>query len=121
MDGEAARLLDASLTGFRAVVMTPLGPQVGARCRVRVEGEDGEVEVEVAVRSRRLVRGPIGEEHVLGLEVLPGQLGAQAELSRALFRAAQAEVGELLPVSLPQQRLGVGAVSPMQALSEGVA
>jgi cellulose synthase (UDP-forming) len=124
VEGVPARLLDASLTGFRAVVMTSSGPQVGDRCRVGVHGEDGAVDVGVVVRSRRVVRGAIGDEHVLGLEVLPGQLLAQAQLSRVLFQAAQVEPAAQhlpVPVLVPQQRPAAGRVAAGAALVDGSA
>lgn len=103
--GRPAWLLDASLTGFRAVLPEGAGPLADEHATVVVSGPHGPVTIDVVVRSRRSRTTPSGAELVVGLEVLPGQLREQGRLAIALFAAAHEGPQPVRrPVLVPWQR-----------------
>ena len=102
VDGRSARLLDASLGGFRAVLP---GRWEGAQCTLTVHTGQGPVEVRCVVRMKSVCTLPGGgAETLLGMEALPGQVAAQGALSRVLFQTFSPP-----PVVLPEQRRPVPA------------
>lgn len=85
--GAPARLLDASLTGFR--VVTAAAVPAGS-CAVTVDVGNGPVRVRCRVRSQVERRLPDGTaETVVGLEAVPGQVAAQGVLARALLQTTR--------------------------------
>ncbi len=109
LGGHAGQMLDASLTGFRMVLRQPNALAVGDHLRAAIGPREDSVQLDVVVRSCVLRGGPVGPEHLVGVEVLPGQLQEQARLSQAVFGGAS-------PVSapVPLQR-GVAQEQPEQA------
>jgi cellulose synthase (UDP-forming) len=107
--GTPGALYDASLTGFRVAVPVHRAPEAGAVVRVRVPVPDGSVDVDVVVRSSAAHRSDGGGElRLLGLEVLPGQVEAQARLSLALFAGGEALPALPVPTAtaaIPHQRV----------------
>jgi cellulose synthase (UDP-forming) len=101
--GVPGRLLDASLSGFRAVLPSPLDV---TRCEVTVDVGSGPVHVQCLVRSQvTSARGPAGVGTVVGLEAVPGQVAAQGVLARALLQTtAVAALPASLLEALPPQR-----------------
>jgi cellulose synthase (UDP-forming) len=101
--GVPGRLLDASLTGFRAVLPAPLAVET---CEITVDVGSGPVDVQCLVRSQvTSVPGSASTETVVGLEAVPGQVAAQAVLARALLQTAGVAVlPTTLTSALPVQR-----------------
>ena len=100
--GVPGRLLDASLSGFRAVLPAPLD---ATRCQVTVDVGSGPVHVQCLVRSQvPSPGGSAGTETVVGLEAVPGQVTAQGVLARALLQTTGvAPLPPTLAEALPAQ------------------
>ena len=100
--GVPGRLLDASLSGFRAVLPAPLD---ATRCQVTVDVGSGPVHVQCLVRSQvPSAGGSAGTETVVGLEAVPGQVSAQGVLARALLQTTGvAPLPRPLAEALPAQ------------------
>jgi hypothetical protein len=101
--GDLARLLDASLTGFRVVLPPGRGPQPGEATRVSLRWGGEPIEVDCIARSRWSRGGPLGEEQVVGIEVLPGQRHQQARLSLAVFTGGTPSPATPLPAAAPDR------------------
>ena len=101
--GVPGRLLDASLSGFRAVLPAPLDV---TSCQVTVDVGGGPVHVQCLVRSQvTAADGSGGTGTVVGLEALPGQVAAQGVLARALLQTTgEAVLPTTLAAALPAQR-----------------
>ena len=95
VDDQPGRLLDASLSGFRIVLASPV---VDDRCVVTVDVGSGPVRVHCLVRAQfaRSLPGE-GRRTVVGLEAVPGQVVAQGVLSRALLQTSSRRPSVLVP------------------------